>query len=223
MLQIYQSREGNYFAIVGGRLIVVEVSPSDIVQAIRNASGLAESDIKHAVANPCSLGEFYGSIIGNLRQQVNDLDASLQRIAADGSISDRFAGTVSKFARLAAEDFNVLTQAAESEKRRADIGGEMIRARQANDGERIEQLRVEMAKVPVIDTRPRDRAGMPTLVKPTQPPTLRARDVAERLGLSPDAVMRESIRGNLAKPVYIDGSPHWRQSDLDQYLAVKAS
>ena len=185
----------------------------------RNASGLAESDIKHAVANPCSLGEFYGSIIRNLRQQVNDLDASLQRIAADGSISDRFAGTVCKFVRLAAEDFDTLRQAAETEKCRADVGGKMIRARQANDGERMEQLRAEMATVPVLDTRPRDRAGMPTLVKPTQPPALRAKEVSERLGLSPDAVMRESIRGNLAKPVYQDGSPLWRESDVDQYLA----
>jgi hypothetical protein len=58
------------------------------------------------------------------------------------------------------------------------------------------------------------------VVRPTQPPLLRARDVGERLGLSPDAVMRESIRGNLAKPTYVDGSPLWRESDVNAYLAA---
>jgi hypothetical protein len=203
-MKLYVSNEGHYFAVADGRVIAHDVLPSDAPDKIRNAP-------------QCSRDEFYRAVIAGLSQQLNDLGESLQRIAADGTISDRFVGTVCKFARVVSADFDVLTQAAEAENQRADFSGKMIRARQANDSERLEQLRAEMATVPVLDTRPRDRAGMPRLVRPTQPPTLRARDVGGRLGISPDAVMRLSLRNELAKPTYVDGSPLWRESDVDQY------
>jgi predicted DNA-binding transcriptional regulator AlpA len=54
----------------------------------------------------------------------------------------------------------------------------------------------------------------------TDPPKLvRLRDVARRIGLSSDSVMRLYLNGEFPKPVYLDGVPFFRESEVNEWLA----
>jgi predicted DNA-binding transcriptional regulator AlpA len=57
-----------------------------------------------------------------------------------------------------------------------------------------------------------------------EPPTLvRLRDVARRIGLSSDSIMRMSLKDEFPKPVYLDGIPFFRESDVNDWLTVRAA
>jgi hypothetical protein len=195
-MKLYVNSEGHYFAVADGRVVAHDLMPSDAPDEIRNAP-------------QCSRDELCSAIVAGLSQQLTDLAESLGRESGD-----RLVTMLCKFAESISTDLSTLIQAAEVERRQAEIYGEITRAK---DDDQKSKLRAELASLPRIRRRDPARCGH-EVVRPTQPPTLRARDVGERLGLSPDAVMRESIRGNLAKPTYQDGSPLWRESDVQQYL-----
>jgi predicted DNA-binding transcriptional regulator AlpA len=62
------------------------------------------------------------------------------------------------------------------------------------------------------------------LTPATEPPTLvRLRDVARRIGLSSDAIMRLSLKDEFPKPIYLGGIPFFSDSNVSDWLTAKAA
>ena len=155
MLKRFKSNEGHIFLASDGKVICCDVLPSDIPGETANAV-------------ECDRDEFYRVIISGLVKQLTLLGECLHGVS-----SDRLLTVVSTFAKETADDISTLKQAAHSERRREEIHGLLLRARQHEDHSRVEQLRAEQATLPHVQRKGPERLR-PVLIQASEPPAVDA-------------------------------------------------